>query len=107
MRAVMENLNTHRPAFLHETFPPAEARRIVKRLAFHYTPKHGSWLNMAEIEFSILSRSCLKQRLPDEETLWLRNATPPKPPYTGGSILRTPGPNFTAFTLSIPRLTDF
>ena len=69
VRAVMDNLNTHRPASLHETFPPAEARRIVKRLAFHYTPKHGSWLNMAEIEFSILCRSCLKQRLPDEETL--------------------------------------
>ena len=69
VRAVIENLNTHRPASLHETFPPAEARRIVKRLVFHYTPKHGSMLNMAEIEFSILSRSCLKQRLPDEETL--------------------------------------
>ena len=64
-----DNLNTHRPASLYETFPAAEARRIAKRLEFHYTPKHGSWLNMAEIEFSVLSRSCLKQRLPDEETL--------------------------------------
>ena len=62
-------LNTHRAASLYETFPAAEARRIAKRLEFHYTPKHGSWLNMAEIEFSVLSRSCLKQRLPDEEAL--------------------------------------
>ena len=65
LRVVMDNLNTHRPASLYETFPAAEARRIAKRLEFHYTPKHGSWLNMAEIEFSVLSRTCLKQRLPD------------------------------------------
>ena len=69
VRVVMDNLNTHRPASLYETFPAAEARRIAKRLEFHYTPKHGSWLNMAEIEFSVLSRSCLKQRLPDEAAL--------------------------------------
>ena len=54
---------------MYETFPAAEARRIAKRLEFHYTPKHGSWLNMAEIEFSVLARSCLKQRLPDAESL--------------------------------------
>ena len=66
---VIDNLNTHRPASMYETFPAAEARRIAKRLEFRYTPKHGSWLNMAEIEFSVLSRSCLEQRLPDEETL--------------------------------------
>ena len=69
VRLVLDNLNTHRTASLYETFPPAEARRIAKRLEFHYTPKHGSWLNMAEIEFSIFSRSCLRQRLPDEESL--------------------------------------
>ncbi len=69
LRVVLDNLNTHRPASLYETFPAAEARRIARRMQFHYTPKHGSWLNMAEIEFSVLSRSCLKQRLPDEETL--------------------------------------
>ena len=69
VRVVLDNLNTHRPASLYETFSAVEARRIAKRLEFHYTPKHGSWLNMAEIEFSVLSRSCLKQRLPDEETL--------------------------------------
>ena len=69
VRVVLDNLNTHRTASLYETFPTAEARRIAKRLEFHYTPKHGSWLNMAEIEFSVLVRSCLKQRLPDVESL--------------------------------------
>ena len=62
-------LNTHRRASLYETFPPAEARRIAKRLEFHFTPKHGSWLNMAEIEFSVLARACLKKRNPDEDAL--------------------------------------
>ena len=56
-------------ASLYETFPPAEARRIAKRLEFHHTPKHASWLNMAEIEFSALSRSCLKGRNPDADAL--------------------------------------
>ncbi len=69
VRLVLDNLNTHRTASLYEAFPPAEARRIAKRLEFHYTPKHGSWLNMAEIEFSVFSRSCLRQRIPDEESL--------------------------------------
>ena len=69
VRLVLDNLNTHRMASLYQAFPAAEARRIAKRLEFHYTPKHGSWLNMAEIEFSVLSRSCLRQRLPDEAAL--------------------------------------
>ncbi len=69
VRVVLDNLNTHRMASLYETFPAAEARRIVKRLEFHYTPKHGSWLNMAEIEFSVLARSCLRRRLPNEDAL--------------------------------------
>ena len=69
VRLVLDNLNTHRPASLYQTFPAAEARRIAQRLEFHYTPKHGSWLNMAEIEFSVFSRICLRQRLPDEESL--------------------------------------
>ena len=69
VQLVMDNLNAHRPASLYETFPAPEARRIAKRLEFHCTPKHGSWLNMAEIEFSVLSRSCLKQRLSGEEAL--------------------------------------
>ena len=69
VRVVMDNLNTHRTASLYETFPAPEARRIARRLEFHYTPKHGSWLNMAEIEFSVLSRSCLNQRLSGEVAL--------------------------------------
>ena len=69
VRVVLDNLNTHRPASLYVAFPPAEARRIVKRLQFHYTPKHGSWLNMAEIELSVLSRRCLRRRIHDEVAL--------------------------------------
>jgi DDE superfamily endonuclease len=69
IRVVLDNLNTHKPASLYETFEPAEARRILKKLEFHYTPKHGSWLNMAEIEFSILQRQCLDRRIPDEAML--------------------------------------
>ena len=69
IRIVLDNLNTHRPASLYETFAPAEARRILKGLEFHYTPKHGSWLNMAEMELSVFSRQCLDRRIPDETTL--------------------------------------
>jgi len=68
VRVVIDNLNTHKPASLYEAFEPEEARRIVKKLEFHYTPKHGSWLNMAEIELSVLQRQCLDRRIPDEET---------------------------------------
>jgi hypothetical protein len=81
---VMDNLNTHTPASLYETFPPDEAKRLTDRLEIHYTPKHGSWLNMAEIELGVLAAQCLDRRLPDQETLtgevaaWEeeRNATP-------------------------------
>ena len=69
VRLVLDNLNTHRMASLYETFPAPEARRIAQRLEFHHTPKHGSWLNMAEIEFSVLARACLRGRNPDEERL--------------------------------------
>lgn len=62
IRLVLDNLNTHTLAALYETFPPAEARRIARRLEWHYTPKHGSWLNMAELEFSALLRQCLDRR---------------------------------------------
>jgi hypothetical protein len=68
IRVILDNLGTHRPAALYETFPPDEARRILKRLEFHYTPKHGSWLNMAEIELSVFDRR-LKQHIPDDDTL--------------------------------------
>jgi hypothetical protein len=69
IRLVSDNLNTHTPAALYEAFPPAEARRIARKLEFHYTPKHGSWLNMAEIELSVLSGQCLDRRLGDRSTL--------------------------------------
>lgn len=68
---MLDNLNTHTPAALYEAFAPAEARRILCKLEFHYTPAHGSWLNMAEIEISILSRQCLKQRIATAERLQL------------------------------------
>jgi transposase len=75
VHVVLDNLNTHTPAALYEAFPPAEAKRLADRLAFHYTPKHGSWLNMAEIEFSVLARHCLKRRLGDRATLATEVAT--------------------------------
>jgi hypothetical protein len=73
---VQDNLSTHKPASLYEAFPPAEARRLVERFEWHYTPKHGSWLNMAETELSVLSSQCLdrristRQMLIDEVTAW-------------------------------------
>jgi hypothetical protein len=80
---VLDQLNTHSPASLYAAFPPAEAKRIADRLEIHYTPKHGSWLNMAEIELSVLQRQCLGQRFADRAALehdvqtWVadRNAT--------------------------------
>ena len=127
VRVVLDNpvsstgqvLNTHRPASLYESFTAAEARRIVKRLEFHYTPKHGSWLNpvsstgqaMAEIEFSVLARSCLRRRLPNEDALrreiqalvcerntahatinWRFNTQSLPPAATGGRQNQTPPP---------------
>ena len=66
---VQDNLNTHKPASLYEAFPAAEARRLVERFEWHYTPKHGSWLDMAEAELSVLSGQCLDRRIPDKATL--------------------------------------
>lgn len=66
---VMDNLNTHNGSSLYETFIPEEAKRIFSKLEIHYTPKHGSWLNIAEIELSHLSRQCLDRRIPDQESL--------------------------------------
>jgi hypothetical protein len=66
---VQDNLNTHRPASLYEAFPPEEARRLVERFEWHYTPKHGSWLDMAESELSAVSTQCLDRRIPDKQTL--------------------------------------
>ena len=79
---VLDNLNTHTPAAFYLTFEPDEARRLVKRFEFHFTPKHGSWFNMAEIELSVLSRQCLNRRIPDEQTLsrevqaWVKERNP-------------------------------
>jgi DDE superfamily endonuclease len=80
---VLDNLNTHGPASFYEAYPPAEARRLAQRFEFHYTPKHGSWLNVAEIELSVLERQCLDRRIPAaallerEVAAWVtrRNAT--------------------------------
>lgn len=69
IRVVLDNLNTHKVASLYEAFPAEQARELARRLEFHYTPKHGSWLNIAEIELSVLSNMCLSKRIPDQETL--------------------------------------
>ena len=71
---VMDNLNTHKGASLYRAFEPKEARRLLDKWVFHYTPIHGSWLNMAEIEFSHLSRQCLDDRMPDRDCLAMRSA---------------------------------
>jgi hypothetical protein len=69
IRVVLDNLNTHSPASLYQAFPPEEARRLLTKLEFHYTPKHASWLNMAEIEFSVMVNQSLKRRIGDIQTL--------------------------------------
>jgi hypothetical protein len=69
IRVVLDNLNTHKIASLYEAFPPDEARALARKLEFHYTPKHGSWLNIAEIEFAVLSNMCLRGRIGEEEAL--------------------------------------
>ena len=66
---VQDNLNTHSPASLYEAFPPEEARRLIERFEWHYTPKHGSWLNLAESELAVLSKQCLDRRIPDRAML--------------------------------------
>jgi len=69
IRVVLDNLSTHKPASLYEAFAPDEARRILRRLEFHYTPKHASWLNMVEIEIGVMVAQCLARRIPDKATL--------------------------------------
>jgi len=66
---VQDNLNTHKPASLYEAFPPEEARRLVERFEWHYTPKHGSWLDMAGSELAVLTSQCLDRRIPDQQAL--------------------------------------
>ena len=113
LRVVLDNLNTHRTASLYETFPPAEARRIVKRLDFHHTPKHASWRNIAEIEFSVLSRACLKGETPTP-THCNAKSRPTRPsatqrasPSTGGSALKMPDPNCIAPIPAFPDLIEY
>ncbi len=69
IRVVPDNLNIHNPSSLYEAYEPEEARRILKKLEFHYTPKHGSWLNLAETEISVLSEQCTDRRIPDITTV--------------------------------------
>lgn len=69
IRLVLDNLNTHNPSAFYERLPPAEAHRLLDRFEFHYTPKHASWLNIAEIELSVLSRQCLARRIPNQSQL--------------------------------------
>ena len=89
---VMDNLNTHHPASLYEAFEPAEARRIAERLEIHYTPKHGSWLNMAEIEIGVMVRQCLDRRIPDQSVLRREVAAAAQPGRnTGGLALHHRG----------------
>ena len=117
VRVVLDNLNTHRPASLYEIFPTEEARRIVRRLEFHYTPKHGSWLNsvlstgqaMAEVELSALppasaggSPARRPSRGKSRSRPRSRSATPPRPPSIGGLTPGTPEPNFIIQTRLYP-----
>ena len=111
---MLDNLNTHRPASLYEAFELKEARRVIQRLEFHYTPKHGSWLNpasstgqaMAEIEFSVFSNQCLNRRIEDEDAL-KREIVPPwrpsgislRQPSTGDSPTPMPGISFAVSIL--------
>ena len=113
IRLVLDNLNTHRLVSLYETFPASEARRIAKRLEFHHTPKHGSWLNMAEIEFSVLARACLHGATPTR-TAWkepsapaCRSGTRQGPLLTGGSLPKTPDANSTASISANPDLVQY
>ena len=75
VRLVMDNLNTHTTASLYEAFPPEQARRLAERLEIHYTPKHGSWLNIAEIELSVLQSQCLNRRIPDIDAMRRETST--------------------------------
>ena len=88
IRLVVDNLNTHRPASLYKAFAPEEARRIARKIEWHYTPKHGSWLNMCELELSLLARQCLRQRLPSPEAVSEVTATWEAQRNTTGATVR-------------------
>ena len=107
IRVVLDNLSTHSAAALYETFSPSEARRVLRRLEFHYTPKHASWLNMVEIEIGVLRAQCLDRRIPDPQTLKSEiaacssSATPPAPASSGCSMPSAPARKWGG---SIPHL---
>ena len=121
IRVVMDNLNTHRKASLYQTFPAGEARRIARRLEFHHTPKHGSWLNpvlslpkgwrrsSSASSPAVASGSVSRTRNPSagRSTPWNWNETKPKPASTGVSVSRMPEPNSIASIPSIPNLTQY
>ena len=103
IRVVLDNLSTHSPGALYQAFPPAEARRILRRLEFHYTPKHASWLNMVEIEIGVLRGQCLDRRIGDQQRLVSRNRRLgttakrlPAPASNGCSPPTTPAPKWAA-----------
>ena len=102
IRVVQDNLSTHSAGALYQAFPPAEARRILRRLEFHYTPKHASWLNMVEIEIGVLRGQCLDRRIDDPKRLFAKSppgndsATTPAPTSNGCSSPTTPAPKCAA-----------
>lgn len=87
IRVVLDNLSTHKPSALYELLPAEEARRILRKLEFHYTPKHGSWLNIAEIEISVLSRQCLRRRVGDIDTLQREVQAWQQPRNSGATVV--------------------
>ena len=110
IRVVLDNLSTHSAGALYQAFPPAEARRILRRLEFHYTPKHASWLNMVEIEIGVLRSQCLDRRIDDARAPRVAksppgndSATPPAPASNGCSQPTTPAPKWPA---PIPQLAS-
>ena len=109
IRVVQDNLSTHSAGALYEAFAPAEARRILQRLEFHYTPKHASWLNMVEIEIGVLRGQCLDRRIDDPSASSVKsppgknNETTPAPPSKGCSQPKKPAPKWAAPIPSRPR----
>ena len=111
IRVVLDNLSTHSPGALYEAFPAPEAHRILRRLEFHYTPKHASWLNMVEIEIGVLRGQCLDRRIGDRDSSSPKSppgnssATPPAPASHGCSPPSAPAPKWPALTRALPKMS--